>query len=259
MLLLRSFAFNTFFYLNISIWMIAILPTLLLERSVLWRSIYAWSRFNLTGLKYLAAIRVEVRGLENLPQTPVIVAAKHQSAFETIALLHLFQRPAFILKQELMRIPLFGWYATKTGMIPVDRKAGQRALRSMVASATRVLADGRQIIIFPEGTRRVPGAEAAYKHGIVGLYKALRVPVVPVALNSGLFWPRKGMLRFPGTIVVEFFPPIEPGLSGDVFFARMTETIERGSDDLLIVASQAVPPPPLSSEARSRIAEVTNM
>jgi 1-acyl-sn-glycerol-3-phosphate acyltransferase len=255
---LRSIAFNLYFYLNISIWMILSLPLLALPKGVLWRVIFAWSRGNIVALKWLAAIEVELRGLENLPNTPVIIAAKHQSAFETICLLHLFQRPAFILKKELMRIPLLGWYAAKLAMIPVDRKAGQKALRSMMASARSVLDDGRHIIIFPEGTRRVPGAKPAYKHGIIHLYRDLQIPVVPVALNSGLYWPRKGFGRHSGKIIVEFYPAIEIGLDGGTFFHRLQETIEQGSDRLLVEGARDVAKPPLSTETADRVTKITH-
>jgi len=257
MVFIRSIAFNLFFYINITLWMLVTAPFMLMPAPLLWRVIFAWSRLNLFALKWLAGIDVDVRGLHHIPATPAIFAIKHQSAFETIALLHLFRRPAFILKKELMRIPLFGWFAGKVEMIPVDRSAGQAALREMLASARAVLADGRQIIIFPEGTRRPPGAPAAYKHGIARLYSELAVPVVPVALNSGLYWPRKGLARFPGRIVVEFLPAIEPGLDGGIFFDRMRQAIEQRSDALLIEAAEAVPRPPLSSEAEAHIANLT--
>jgi 1-acyl-sn-glycerol-3-phosphate acyltransferase len=258
MLFLRSVAFNLFFYANITLWMLLSLPLLACPPSMLWQVTYAWSRLNIFALRRLVGTEVELRGLEHLPKTPVIFAAKHQSAFETISLLHLFQRPAFILKQELMRIPLLGWYAAKMAMIPVDRKAGQKALRSMMAAARDVLADGRQIIIFPEGTRQYPGAKPAYKHGIIHLYKELSVPVIPVALNSGLYWPRKGFSRFPGKIIVEFFPAIEVGLDGGTFFERLSATIEQGSDSLLVEATRGASPPPLSSEVAARIVDITH-
>jgi 1-acyl-sn-glycerol-3-phosphate acyltransferase len=258
MLFLRSFAFNLYFYLNITVWMIAALPLLLLPRSILWRVVYAYSRLNFKALRWLAGIDVELRGLTNLPPQPVIVAAKHQSAFETIALLHLFDRPAFILKKELMRVPLLGWYASKLAMIPVDRRGGQKALRAMVVNARSVLAEGRQIIIFPEGTRRAPGAAPAYKHGIIHLYRELAVPVVPVALNSGLYWPRSGFFRFPGRIVVEFLPNMDAGIESSAFFERMTQSIEVASDGLFVEGLQTVPKPPLSSESLAKERGLTN-
>ena len=237
MLVLRSIAFNLYFYVNITLCLIVASPLLLLPGAVLWRVVASWSRLNLVMLKWLAGIDVELRGLEHLPDTPVIVASKHQSAWETVSLLHLFRRPAFVLKRELMWVPLFGWYAAHT--------------------ARQVAADGRQIVIYPEGTRRAPGAQPAYKQGVAYLYRELGLPVVPVALNSGLYWPRRGFLRHPGTIVVEFLPAIEPGLEPQQFFQQLQDKIETATDRLLAEAARSVAPPPLSSEIRDRIAAIT--
>ncbi len=257
MLVLRSIAFNLYFYVNITLWLIVASPLLLLPGAVLWRVVASWSRLNLVMLKWLAGIDVELRGLEHLPDTPVIVASKHQSAWETVSLLHLFRRPAFVLKRELMWVPLFGWYAAHTGMIPVNRGKGLPVLRAMVAAARQVAADGRQIVIYPEGTRRAPGAQPAYKQGVAYLYRELGLPVVPIALNSGLYWPRRGFLRHPGTIVVEFLPAIEPGLEPQQFFQQLQDKIETATDRLLAEAARSVAPPPLSSEIRDRIAAIT--
>lgn len=254
---LRAFAYNIFFYLTISLWMLAASPLLLAPARWLWQVFYAWARFNVAALHLIAGTRLDVRGLENLPAGAALIVAKHQSAFETVSLFNYFNRPTYILKRELMRLPLIGWFITKMGMVPVDRGGGQKALRDMVESARKVLGDGRHIIIFPEGTRRMPGARPAYKHGVVHLYRELGVPVIPVALNSGLFWPRKGSGPYPGTIVVEFLPAILPGLAGEQFFASLVEAIETRSDALLLEGVGAVPRPPLSSETSARLAELT--
>lgn len=254
---LTSFAYNVFFYLMISLWMIAASPLLLMPARFLWRVFYAWGRFNVAALALIAGTKLEVRGRENLPDGAALIVAKHQSAFETISLFHFFRRPTYILKRELMRLPVFGWFITKMDMIPIDRKGGSKALRAMVDKARSVLDDGRHIIIFPEGTRRVPGAPPAYKHGVAHLYRELGVPVIPVALNSGLFWPRKSFWRHPGTIVVEFLPAIEPGLDNETFFKRLVSTIETQSDALLVEAATSVSPPPLSSETALRVATLT--
>ena len=145
-------------------------------------------------------------------QAPLIVAAKHQSAWETFALLPLFDNPLFIVKRELQWIPIFGWLMIKGRMVPVDRSAGSQALTAMTERARIELARGRQLIIFPEGTRRPAGAEPRYKYGVAHLYAAEGVPCVPIALNSGLFWPRRSILRLPGTVLVEILDPIAPGL-----------------------------------------------
>jgi len=157
-----------------------------------------WGRLNLFLLRVICGVKYEVRGREKIPKgRPLLVAAKHQSAWETFALLHLFDDPLFIVKRELMWIPIFGWLMIKGRMVPVDRSAGGQALNAMTDRARIELADNRQLIIFPEGTRRAAGAEPRYKHGVVHLYASMQVPCVPVALNSGLFWPRRSILRIP--------------------------------------------------------------
>ncbi|MDR3374229.1 MAG: lysophospholipid acyltransferase family protein [Ancalomicrobiaceae bacterium] len=232
MIWLRSLAFNVFFYVNIVLWLILLIPFGLLPSATLWRLIGVWSWLNAFMLKHLAGIEVEFRGFENLPKGAVIIASKHQSAWETVSLLHVFDRPIFIMKRELTWIPLFGWYLTRLGMIPVDRGKGHSALRDMVKRAEVVAATGRQILIYPEGTRRAPGAEPAYKFGVAQLYRQLGLPCVPVALNSGLFWPRRGFLRRPGRIVVECLAPIPPGLERDAFLKTLQDRVETASDRL---------------------------
>ena len=163
-------------------------------------------------MRVVCGIKVEYRGLEKIPPGALLVASKHQSLWETFALLPLFSDPAFILKRELQWIPFFGWYAWKAGMIPVDRGRRAQALADMTERARASSARGRQIVIFPEGTRRAPGAEPSYKFGIVHLYGETGIACLPIALNSGLFWPRRSFLRYPGTIVAEVLDPIAPGL-----------------------------------------------
>ncbi len=175
-------------------------------------------RINLVLLRVVCGVKIEVRGREKIPKGPLLVAAKHQSAWETFALLHLFDDPLFIVKRELQWIPIFGWLMIKGRMVPVDRSAGSEALVGMIERARIELADNRQLIIFPEGTRRPAGAEPRYKHGVAHLYASVGVPCLPVALNSGLFWPRRSIRRIPGTVVVEILDPIRPGLDKDVFF-----------------------------------------
>jgi 1-acyl-sn-glycerol-3-phosphate acyltransferase len=161
------------------------------------------------------------------------VASKHQSLWETFALLLLFSDPAFILKRELIWIPFFGWYAWKAGMIPVNRGKRSQALAEMTTCARAELARGRQIVIFPEGTRRAPGAQPNYKYGIVHLYAETGTPCLPLALNSGLFWPRRSFRRFPGTVIVEVLDPIAPGLDKKVFAERLQDTIETATARLV--------------------------
>ena len=233
MLAFRSFLFNAAFYANLIVWMLAALPLLLAPRMALMRVAQGWARSNLWLLGTIAGTRVEIRGREHIPPGGLLVASKHQSLWETFALATLFDDPTFVLKRELMWIPLFGWFLWKADMVPIDRRAGSSALREMTRRARDEVAHGRQLLIFPEGTRRPPGAEPAYKYGIVHLYEKLGVPCVPVALNSGLFWPRRSFIRRPGTIIVEILAPIPPGLPRDAFFRTMTQQIEEASNRLL--------------------------
>jgi 1-acyl-sn-glycerol-3-phosphate acyltransferase len=197
------------------------------------RFVRMWAHSSLWLLKVLAGTKVEIRGREKIPAGGLLIAAKHQSLWETFALVTLFDDPAFILKRELMWIPFFGWYAWKGGSIPVNRKAGSQALIQMTERAREEAAHGRQVVIFPEGTRRPPGAPPAYKFGVAHLYQNLGVPCLPVALNSGLYWPRRRFIRRPGTIRVEILDPIPPGLPRDAFFKTMQDGIESASDRLL--------------------------
>jgi len=225
----RSFLFNVLFYLNLVVYLIVALPTFLLPYTAIVEVAKSWGRTNLWLLRVVCGLRVEWRGLEKIPAGPLIVAAKHQSTWETFALISLFENPLFIIKRELMWIPLFGWYTWKGRMVPVDRGARSVALAAMTERASAELHHGRQLIIFPEGTRRPAGAEPKYKFGVAHLYAGTGVPCLPVALNSGLFWQRRKFLRYPGTVVVEFLDPIAPGLDPDAFFARLRDTIEEAT------------------------------
>jgi len=233
----RSVLFNLLFYLLTAIYLIAAAPTMLMPRSgIIWVAKF-WGRTNLWLLRRICGIGVEWRGLEKIPKGPLIVAAKHQSAWETFALLPLFADPTFIVKRELMFLPLFGWYMWKGGMIPVDRGARARALTRMAANARRAMAESRQIIIFPEGTRRAVGAEPAYKHGVAHLYAQTGAPCLPIALNAGLVWPRRSFLRRPGTVHVEILDPIAPGLGKAEFLDRLKHDIETSTARLIAPAS----------------------
>ena len=233
MLIVRSFLFNLVFYAHILVCLVALTPTLLMPRKVLLRGVQLWARSNLWLLKVIAGIHVEFRGRQNIPRGGLLVASKHQSLWETFALLTVFDDPAFVLKRELMWLPVWGWLAWKANMVTVKPGAGSSALNDMNERARQETRRGRQILIFPEGTRRAPGAEPAYKFGIAHLYANLDIPCLPVALNSGLFWPRRRFIRRPGTILVEFLEPIPPGLSRKAFLEELQARIEAASDRLL--------------------------
>ena len=233
MLLLRSIAFNVLFYLNTVFCLIIGLPTFFMPYRAIVGVAKLWGRINLVLLRVVAGIDCEIRGREKIPKGPLIVASKHQSAWETFALLPLLDNPVFILKRELQWIPIFGWLTIKGRMVPVDRGGGSQALSAMIERARIELAANRQLIIFPEGTRRPAGAEPRYKVGVAHLYVAEGVPCVPIALNSGLFWPRRSLRRFPGTVVAEILDPIPPGLEKDAFFARLQNELETATAGLI--------------------------
>lgn len=233
MIIFRSVLFNVLFYLVLAVYLIAAMPTLLLPRGALVWMVRAWAKTNFWMLRVICNIRMELRGFERLPAGPLLVASKHQSLWETFALMTVFSDPAFILKRELMWIPFFGWCAKKAEMIPVDRGARSVALARMTEHAKIEIARDRQIIIFPEGTRRAPGAEPKYKYGVVHLYNELGVTCAPLALNSGLFWPRRSFRRYPGTITVELCEPIPPGLDKHAFFERLQNEVETATARLV--------------------------
>ena len=229
----RSLLFNALFYVNITVRMIVALPTILLPYSFLHGVLRRYASSTLWFLRVVCGIAVEWRGREKLPTGPYIIACKHQSLWETFALFMLLPDPTYVLKRELMWLPLFGWLATKARMIPIDRGSHAKALTSMIAAARREAARGRQIVIFPEGTRRPPGAKPHYLPGAAFLYAELGLPCVPVALNSGLFWPRRSLRRYPGTVLVEVLDPIPPGLEKREFLARLRNMTEEATARLV--------------------------
>jgi len=237
MIVVRSALFNILFYLNTVVFLIIGLPTFLMPYQAIVEVAKTWGRANLFLLRVVAGVKFELRGRDRIPPGALIVASKHQSAWETFALMHLFASPAFVMKRELLWIPVFGWLMFKGRMVGVDRSAGMRALIGLAAAARAELARGRQLIIFPEGTRRPVGAEPAYKSGIAFLYAQAGVPCLPIALNSGVFWPRRSILRRPGTVVVEILDPIPPGLDKKAFIARLEQAIEPATARLVAEAN----------------------
>jgi 1-acyl-sn-glycerol-3-phosphate acyltransferase len=232
MLALRSLAFNVCFYAMTTLLAFGGLPTLVSRRAVL-RLARLWGRLTLWLLRVVAGLQVEFRGLENIPNGPLLVAAKHQSALETLALCTVFPEFAYILKRELLLIPLIGWYLSRSGMVAIDRSKGARAMSLMNAAAADAIREGRQLIIFPEGTRRAVGAPPAYKLGLSHLYMALKVPCLPVALNTGQYWARNSLIRRPGMAVIQFLEPIPPGMGRQEFQALAQERLEVASNALL--------------------------
>ncbi len=235
MLAVRSLLFNLAFFGWTAIASLLALPAAFLTHRP--GAIHAvarlWARGTFVLLKVLCRIDHRVSGLENLPAGPCLIAAKHQSAWDTMIFSQLVERPSFVVKRELTRIPLFGWVLARSEMVPVDRAGGTKALRNMVATARQRLQAGYSIVIFPEGTRTAPGQQRPYHPGIAALYRELGVPVVPVALNSGLFWGRRNFVKRPGRIRLELLPPIPPGSPRREFIARLEQDIEGASRRLL--------------------------
>ena len=209
---------------------VASLPLLVFPRRAAVWTANKWARLLLFGLEHIAGLKMDVRGA--VPKGAALIAAKHFSMWETIALLALLDAPAIVIKRELLWVPLYGWYCIKQGMIPVDRSAGASAIRRMYAAAKRAMDERRPIVIFPEGTRKKPGAPPDYKPGVAALYSMLGLPCIPMTHNSGLFW-QGWFLRKPGTVVVEFLEPIAPGLSRREFMSKFETRLETATNALL--------------------------
>ncbi len=211
MIALRSFLFNVAFYVNLLVLMVLGLPAMLFGRQGVFFMARTWAVTSIWLLEKICGLRLEFRGEENIPKGGYILASKHQSFLETFSLVTKTPDFAIILKKQLMNIPVFGLYLSVSGQIGIDRSSGRSALAQIIEQAGAVLRAGRQVYIYPEGTRRSPGAEPAYKQGVAALYEATGAPCLPVALNTGLFWGRRGFLRRPGTAVIEFLPVIPAG------------------------------------------------
>lgn len=234
---LRSLGFNVGWYVGTVVLALLGTPVLLLPR----RAVVAWAKFwigfVLGWLAVTCRLRHRLTGLENLPPSPVIIACKHQSSWETLAFTALFPDIAIVLKRELLFIPIVGWAMARAGNIAVARGDGASALRGLLRQGRAAVASGRSIVIFPEGTRVAVGAERPYQAGVAALYRQLRIPVVPVALNSGLFWGRRQWVKRPGLITVQVLPAIAPGLDREAFMTTLRERIESATARLV----EAVP------------------
>jgi 1-acyl-sn-glycerol-3-phosphate acyltransferase len=248
--MLRSALFAAAFYTATALFLVLGSPLLLGPRRYAMMGLKAHAIVSLWLLEKICGTRMEVRGLERAPAGPYLVVAKHQSAWDTFALVPLFRDPAIVLKDELKWIPLYGWFCVKFAHILVKRDKGAGALKAMIRDARERASHGREIVIFPEGTRRPPGAAPDYKPGYVALYEGLAIPCVPLALNSGLYWPRRELMRHPGTIVVELLEPLPAGMSRAEFRDTVIARIEAASARLIEEAARSPTPPPLPSVAR---------
>ncbi len=229
MLFLRSLVFNVAFYIVLFGLVVFGAPVMLFGRHGVFLLARTWARISIWLLRVICGVHVEFRGVENVPKGAFILAAKHQSVWETFALTLFAPDYSFLLKRELTFIPFFGWMLISSEQIVIDRKRGGSALTQAVRKSRALLEQGRQILVFPEGTRRAIHAPPAYKPGVAAIYGACDVVCVPAALNSGLFWPRRQFLRRPGTIVVEFLPPIPPGMDKKSFMRLLSDQIETAS------------------------------
>ena len=241
MIVVRSFIYQVLFHLWTSIIAIFGLPALILPRAAVWAMSPLWSVGSFAILRSIAKLGHRLEGTENIAANPVIYASKHQSAWDTMIYPHVLRNPIVVLKKELLSIPFYGWYLKKYGSISIDRRGGAKALRAMVQDARDAIDAGRPIVVFPEGTRTAPGEHVKYQSGVAALYRELGVPVVPVALNSGLFWRRRSYIRKPGTIVIRFLPAIPPGLDRKTFMVRLETAIEDAQAEL--VGNQTDDPP----------------
>ena len=229
---IRSILFDASFYIASFIVIVAFLPLMLFPQKVIFWVGRVWGKVTMGLLNMMVGLSYRVEGLENLPTGPYIVACKHQSAWETVIFHILLDRPSYALKRELTWIPLFNLYLWRMEMVVIDRGVGSSALKSLLKGARRIIEQRRPLVIFPEGTRGIPGQPTEYQAGIGVLYRDLGVPVVPVALNSGLFWGRRSFLKRPGQITIQFLPPIQPGLSRVEFMEKLTDHIEKACDIL---------------------------
>ncbi len=226
MTFIRSALFNISFWLLIAVLGLSALPFVLICPRLAFPVSRIWAGTTLFLLKIFCGITYEVKGREHIPQGAALIASKHQSAWDTVIFWMLVPRPNYVLKKELIYLPVFGWYLLFLKSIYIDRKSGGAAVKKMLRQASSRIAEKSQIVIFPEGTRITPGAPSVFHPGVAALYQHLDVPVVPVALNSGRFWSRNAFTKKPGRITIEFLPPIMPGLKSRDFLKALEDTIK---------------------------------
>jgi len=229
---IRSLLFNIVFLFWTIVPAVLFVWVVLLPQDKLIKILYYWQKSVLWFERKIVKIDYKIVGLENVPRGSCIIAAKHQSVWETCKLIYLFKNPSIVLKKELTYVPVWGWYAVASGLIPIDRKAGVKSLIVMKRAAKKAVEQGRKIVIFPQGTRVKPKVRKPYKVGVAALYQELEIPVVPMAVNSGMFWAKGSFIKKPGTITIEFLQPIEPNLSRSKMMKRLERELELASDKL---------------------------
>ena len=230
---LRTGLYAVWYYGVTAVLAVLYIPLLAMPRPMMRDGVKLWARLLIWGLRVIGGVTLELRGLERLPPGPALIAAKHQSMFDIVPAFVCMPDALFVMKTELMRIPVFGWLCRKNGMIEVDRGAGSTAMRKLIADARQRFTEPRQLLIFPEGTRRAPGAEPEYKPGVAGMYRDLETPCVPVATNTGLHMSSTGLPISRGVVVYEVLEPIPAGLKRTEFMRVLQERIETASKALL--------------------------
>jgi 1-acyl-sn-glycerol-3-phosphate acyltransferase len=238
MIVLRSLLFNVLFFAYTAWTALWLAPRLLTRHADIKPQVKRWAGGVLWLLDRVVGITYVLRGVEHIPEGGVLLAAKHQSAWDTM-MFHLFvPHSIYVTKQEVTRIPLYGAVARGIGSISIDRRGGAKALKGLIRDCRAAIESGHQVIIFPEGTRTAPGSSLPYQPGVAAIYKQIGAPVVPVALNSGLFWGRRSFIKQPGCIVVEFLPAIEPGLDRKLFLVELERRIETATAALIAEAAK---------------------
>ena len=231
-MLIRSILFNFFLYLWTILLGVVFLPYLFTPSHYLRQPAKLWVKGIFYLLKFICNITYEFRGINNIPKTAVIAASKHQSAFETLALFFYLEKSIFIHKKELFYIPIFGLYLKKYKMISINRKQGTKAIRKMLNEVKKRIIEGNSIIIFPEGTRKKPGELPDYKTGIAGIYIKAETFVLPIAVNSGYYWPKHSFIKKPGKIIIKFLELIPPKLEKKIFLKKIELVIEQGTKEI---------------------------
>ncbi len=229
---IRSIIFTIFMWSYSAVMGVVALPFGLVSRRAALFTVKLWTHILFWALRVLCGITYEVRGRENVPKGAALYASKHQAMWETVSYFQILNDPAFVLKKELMALPVYGWYSAMLGMISIDRDGKAKALRALLKMAHERIEEGREVVIYPEGTRMPPGTKGEYQPGVAALYKALNVPCVPMGLNSGLYW-RRGKSNRGGKIIVEFGNPISPGLDRKQFMEKLENEIESISNRLV--------------------------
>lgn len=236
---IRSIIFNILFYGVLTpLFCICTAPSLLMPRKYVFRVAKWYQQLAYILELYVMNLKYEVRGYEHVPKDSgqYLVAAKHQSAYETMKLLILFNDPTIILKKSLLSLPIFGWFLQRIEVIAIDRSNREQSMSSLTKGAQKMQHDNRPIVIFPQGTRvnvDTTTSEKPYKGGIVKLYRATNMPIIPMAINSGLYWPRNAFWKKSGTVIIEFLPPIPAGLPESDVMKILEEQIETTSNRLI--------------------------